>query len=96
MTLNAVITRTLRSNVRVRKFWQLNRKSSEEDRYRKKVEKEYVHYFYNVNLDTELNNNDFEINGIKFKWFSYNDLLNDERIQKVNDDVVGFIKEFNL
>ena len=30
MTLNVVISRTLRSNVRVRKFWQLNRKSSEE------------------------------------------------------------------
>ena len=33
MTQNAVITRTLRSNDRLRKFWQLNRKSSEEIRY---------------------------------------------------------------
>lgn len=61
-----------------------------------KIEKEYIHYFYNVNLDLKLNDNDFEIDGIKYKWFSYSDLLNDKRIQEVNSDIVQFIKEFNM
>lgn len=61
-----------------------------------KIEKEYTHYFYNVNLDLKLNDNDFEIDGIKYKWFSYSDLLNDRRIQEVNSDIVQFIKEFNM
>ena len=61
-----------------------------------KIEKEYTHYFYNVNLDLKLNDNDFEIDGIKYKWFSYSDLLNDKRIQEVNSDIVQFIKEFNM
>lgn len=61
-----------------------------------KIEKEYIHYFYNVKLDAKLNFNEFEINGIKYKWFSYSDLINDDRIQKVNGDVVQFVKEFNM
>lgn len=61
-----------------------------------KIQKEYIHYFYRVDLDAELNDNEFEINGVKYKWFSYSDLMNDERIQQVNSDIVQFIKEFNL
>ena len=61
-----------------------------------KIEKEYKNNFYNVNLDLKLNDNDFEIDGIKYKWFSYSDLLNDKRIQEVNSDIVQFIKEFNM
>ena len=49
-----------------------------------------------MNLDLKLNDNDFEIDGIKYKWFSYSDLLNDKRIQEVNSDIVQFIKEFNM
>lgn len=30
-----------------------------------------------------------------YKWFSYDELKNDERIQKVNSDIVGFVKEFD-
>ena len=61
-----------------------------------KVEKEYTHYFYNVNINTKLNENEFEINGINYKWFCYSDLMNDERIQKVNRDIIQFVKEFNM
>lgn len=61
-----------------------------------KKEKEYIHYFYNINLDTKLNDNEFEINGINYKWFSISDLMNDERIQKVNSDIIQFVKEFNM
>lgn len=59
-------------------------------------EKEYTHFFYNVNISEKLENSSFEKNGKKYKWFSYQDLLNDERIQKVNSDIVKFINEFNM
>ena len=49
-----------------------------------------------MKLYAKLNFNEFEINGIKYKWFSYSDLINDDRIQKVNGDVVQFVKEFNM
>lgn len=61
-----------------------------------KITKEYIHYFYNVNLDTKLSDNEFEINEINYKWFSIYDLMNDERIQKVNSDIIQFVKEFNM
>lgn len=61
-----------------------------------KINKEYVHYFYKVDLDVELNDNEFEVNGVKYKWFEYSDLMKDERIQKVNSDIVQFVKEFNM
>ena len=61
-----------------------------------KTEKEYIHYFYNVKIDTDLIENMIKLNSDKYKWFSYSDLLNDKRIQKVNGDIVGFIKEFNM
>ena len=59
-----------------------------------KIEKEYTHYFYDVNIDTKLNQNEFEINGVKYKWFSYAELISNERIQKVNSDIVQFVREF--
>lgn len=61
-----------------------------------KTEKKYIHYFYNVKIDTDLIENMIKLNSDKYKWFSYSDLLNDKRIQKVNGDIVGFIKEFNM
>lgn len=57
-----------------------------------KMEKEYIHYFYKVKLDTELEDNEFEVNGVNFKWFSYYELINDERIQKVNSDIIRVCK----
>ena len=61
-----------------------------------KIEKEYTHYFYDVNIDTKLNQNEFEINGVKYKWFSYAELISNERIQKVNSDIVKFVKDFGM
>ena len=61
-----------------------------------KKEKEYVHYFYDIHLNTRLNLDDFEIDGILYKWYTYEELMNDSRIQKVNGDVIGFMKEFGL
>ena len=61
-----------------------------------KVEKEYIHYFYNVILDTKLDDNMFELNGINYKWFSYSELMKDERIQEVNSDIVQFVRNFNM
>ena len=64
-----------------------------------KIDKEYTHYFYSFEFNEKFDFfdlNEFERNGIKFKWFSYDDLLNDKRIQEVNSDIVSFIKEFNM
>ena len=61
-----------------------------------KTEKDYLHYFYNVNLNTKLKDEDFELNGVKYKWFSYPDLLNDKRIQEVNSDIVTLVRAFNI
>lgn len=58
-----------------------------------KKEKEYIHYFYKVELLEELENNEFKINGVNYKWFSYKELLQDKRIQEVNSDIVQFVKE---
>ncbi len=58
-----------------------------------KKEKEYIHYFYKVELLEELENNEFKINDVNYKWFSYKELLQDKRIQEVNSDIVQFVKE---
>ena len=62
-----------------------------------KIIKEYEHFFYNVRLS----DNAFEALKVKlkneeYKLFTYQELLNDERIMQVNSDIVGYIKEFNL
>lgn len=81
------------SNVNlIYKFNKLHTKFSESD----KIEKEYRHYFYKANIkefNENMNQKEFNNNGIKFKWYSYDELLKDERIQKVNSDIVEFIKE---
>lgn len=61
---------------------KIHTKFSEKD----KIMKEYHHYFYNATLNNEASDD-------KFKYFSYEELENDERIQEVNSDIVGFIKE---
>lgn len=70
------------------KFDKVHTKFSESD----KIQKEYHHYFYKVKLENynEINKN------TNFKWYSYDELMKDERIQKVNSDIVGFIKEKNI
>lgn len=64
-----------------------------------KKEKEYEHYFYKVELLNpidEMKQKEFRMNNKKYRWFSFDELLKDTRIQKVNSDIVGYIKEFKL
>ena len=61
-----------------------------------KTLKEYHHYFYIVNikeLPTNMNKKTFKIDAIDYMWYSMDDLKNDQRIMKVNSDIVGFINE---
>ena len=57
-------------------------------------EKTYHHYFYFVNA--HLPEEDFTIDNIDYKWLSMNYLETDKRIQEMNSDIVGFIKENNI
>lgn len=64
-----------------------------------KIEKEYVHYFYSIDLSNEIekfNEKEFEILNRKYKWFSFDELHKDERIKKVNSDILSYVKEFNI
>ena len=61
--------------------------------------KEYHHYFFKVDIKSDIpfmNEETLNINGKQFKWFSYNELETDKRIQEVNSDVVSYIKEFAI
>jgi hypothetical protein len=40
--------------------------------------------------------NSFIINNKKYLWFSLNKLETNERIQKVNSDIVNYIKELKM
>lgn len=51
--------------------------------------REYNHYFYLVNLE------DYEFDD-NYIFFSIEELKNNERIMKVNSDIVGFIEDMNL
>ena len=64
-----------------------------------KIEKEYQHYFYKIELlkpIKQFKQKEFEHLDKKYKWFSFNELTKDERIQEVNSDIVGYIRELNL
>ena len=61
--------------------------------------KEYEHYFYNVNIKEQpinMKSKEFYINDEKYIWCSYNELEKNERVQKTNSDILNFVKEFNL
>lgn len=63
-----------------------------------KKEKEYSHYFYRVeikNIKDKFKEKEFTIKKIKYKWFNTRDFEEDERIQKVNNDIIGFVKEMD-
>lgn len=68
------------------KMDKIHTKFSESD----KIEKTYHHYFYECEIEKNLQNSD-----IQFKWFSMEELLKDERIKKVNLDIVEYVKELN-
>ena len=73
------------------KFDKIHKKFSESA----KKEKEYHHYFYDVDIQefTEpMDQKEFNINDIEYKWFTIEELEENERIQKVNGDIVSFIK----
>ena len=58
-----------------------------------------IHYFYKIELSNSLDiltQEEFEIKNKKYRYFSYQDLKNDAKIQKVNSDIVNYIEEFNL
>jgi N-acetylneuraminic acid mutarotase len=60
------------------------------------MDREYHHYFYSVDISPFLsimNKEEFTYQGIFYKWCSMDYLMNDERIQEVNGDIVGFLKE---
>ena len=63
-----------------------------------KVNKEYNHYFYNVDLQAmpiNMQSKIFTLGDKYFKWFSLTELQEDKRIQQVNSDIVGFIKDID-
>jgi hypothetical protein len=64
-----------------------------------KKEKEYQHYFYSIhikNMPNIMKQKSFTLNNKKYEWYSLNALECDERIQKVNGDIVGFVKELDI
>ena len=74
---------------------KIHKKFSESD----KIEKEYQHFFYKENIlknIEEFNKKEFECFGVKYKWFSFKEFENDERIQKVNSDIIQFVKSFDI
>ena len=60
-----------------------------------KKEKEYNHYFFEVKLNiNDINSNkEFKINDNQFCWLSAEELRRNERIMKVNSDIVDFVNE---
>lgn len=74
------------------RFDRIHTKFSESD----KINKEYHHYFYDIILENDRgieNTKEFKKDNIDFKWYSYRELLQDNRIQEVNGDIIRFIKE---
>lgn len=74
---------------------KIHKKFSESD----KIEKDYQHFFYKVNIlknIEEFNKKEFQCFNIKYKWFSFKEFENDERIQKVNSDIIQFVKSFDV
>ncbi len=56
-------------------------------------------YFFDVVIDKLPNimqQKEIYINGERYIWYSYNELKNDERIQKINGDIVQYIKELKM
>ena len=75
------------------KFNKIHTKFSVKDQ----INKNYQHFFYLVTLKNDnLSETEFTIKNTKFKWFSMEELEKNSRIQEVNSDIVGFIKENNL
>lgn len=57
-----------------------------------KVNKTYDHRFYKMAVDNLGDDNDFEIAGVKFKWWHLSDLETDQQTVKNNADIVAVVK----
>lgn len=60
--------------------------------------KQYHHYFYvieNFELPNDYQYDNFKVNNIDYTWLSLAKLENNERIQKVNKDIVDFVKQIH-
>ncbi len=74
---------------------KVHKKFSESDQ----IEKEYQHYFYKIKLlknIEKISKKEFECFDIKYKWFSYEEFEKNIRIQKVNGDILQYVKEFDI
>ena len=63
-TSTAVISGVLRSNDRVHNFWQLNRKSPEEDRYSKQIKRDKEN---NIEFNNRIWYNLHELKSLEYK-----------------------------
>lgn len=63
-----------------------------------KKEKEYNHYFYKAeinNVKDKFREKEFTVKKTKYRWFNAKDFEEDERIQKVNSDIIDFVKKMD-
>lgn len=61
--------------------------------------KEYDHFIFSVeiiNIPQIAKQKQFSVGDLDYIWYSYNELLDDKRIQEVNSDIVGFIRDLDL
>ena len=61
-----------------------------------KTEKEYNHFFYKVeikNIKDKFKEKVFTVKETKHKWFNTREFEEDERIQKVNSDIIYYVKK---
>lgn len=71
----------------------IDKKYSYSDGY----EKKYNHTYYNYNIDLSKsslpNDESFKIDGIKYKWFTIDELRNDKVIMKKNGTIISFAEQ---
>lgn len=61
-----------------------------------KIEKEYTHSFYKIeikDIKNKFKDKEFTIEDTKYKWFTTKEFEENERIQKVNSDIIGYVKK---
>ena len=59
-------------------------------------QKLYLHDLYYAEIKKypeELKEDDFEIDGVKYRWMTLEEMDNDKNIHETNDDVISFIRE---
>lgn len=89
----------LKINIKEIEFTYVTEKTHKKFSESAKKEKVYQHYFYTINIKNIpdiMKQKSFMLNSRKYEWYSFSELENDDRIQKVNSDIVGYIKEFNI